>query len=471
MPSLLALSFALIQLIAPASSGPLASDLLIGPFQERIHLQHAREVANWLDTMATPGPSGNGRMWRITEDESLSTATHLYSGTSGVVLFYLQLFRVTQEPHYLEQARLGGIALCESLNDETAGRSLAFWIGDSGVAYVLYELSQEVDDPRFSEAADQVLERLVHARTPIDEAQEDAIKFTDVTDVIGGNAGIGLFLLYAHRAGHHSQALVLAEQTADGLIAQAQEVELSDESRGLKWMMSPDYPREMPNYSHGTAGVVAFLSDLHVQMKEAAESEYDGRFLDAAKSGAHYLNSIAIVEDQTCLIAHHFPADGDLFYLGWCHGPTGTAPVFERLADVTGNDRWTNLANEGTRAILRSGIPDLRPSGFWNNHGLCCGSAGVASFLLDRHQHSGDEELKEFAYRLHEDLMSKAERMPLADGRHGLRWVHAENRVQPDVVKAQTGFMQGAAGIGLWLLKLDAFERGADFPYALPIRP
>ena len=35
-----------------------------------------------------------------------------------------------------------------------------------------------------------------------------------------------------------------------------------------------------------------------------------------------------------------------------------------------------------------------------------------------------------------------------------IKWVHAEHRTQPNNLAAQTGLMQGTAGIGLWLLKL-----------------
>ena len=44
----------------------------------------------------------------------------------------------------------------------------------------------------------------------------------------------------------------------------------------------------------------------------------------------------------------------------------------------------------------------------------------------------------------------------------GRRWIVAENRTEPEAVGAQTGMMQGAAGIGLWLLRLDAFESGRE---------
>ena len=42
----------------------------------------------------------------------------------------------------------------------------------------------------------------------------------------------------------------------------------------------------------------------------------------------------------------------------------------------------------------------------------------------------------------------------------GLRWVQAENRTQPDNLVAQTGYMQGASGIGMWLLRMDAAVTG-----------
>jgi hypothetical protein len=53
----------------------------------------------------------------------------------------------------------------------------------------------------------------------------------------------------------------------------------------------------------------------------------------------------------------------------------------------------------------------------------------------------------------------------------GLRWVQAENRTQPTNLVAQTGFMQGAAGIGTWFLQLDALERGERWRYPQPDTP
>jgi hypothetical protein len=52
-----------------------------------------------------------------------------------------------------------------------------------------------------------------------------------------------------------------------------------------------------------------------------------------------------------------------------------------------------------------------------------------------------------------------------------MRWAQAEDRLRPDAVVAQTGYMQGAAGIGALLLKLDACERGRRTRVVLPDSP
>ena len=57
------------------------------------------------------------------------------------------------------------------------------------------------------------------------------------------------------------------------------------------------------------------------------------------------------------------------------------------------------------------------------------------------------------------------------DDAAGLRWVQAENRVQPENLVAQTGFMQGAAGVGTFFLQLDALSRGVTWSVPWPDTP
>ncbi|MCZ6836972.1 MAG: lantibiotic modifying-like protein, partial [Planctomycetota bacterium] len=59
----------------------------------------------------------------------------------------------------------------------------------------------------------------------------------------------------------------------------------------------------------------------------------------------------------------------------------------------------------------------------------------------------------------------------LPDGMVGLKWIQAEHRSRPELLQAQTGYMQGASGIGLWMLRLDAFETGREFNLRFPDSP
>ena len=52
-----------------------------------------------------------------------------------------------------------------------------------------------------------------------------------------------------------------------------------------------------------------------------------------------------------------------------------------------------------------------------------------------------------------------------------LKWLQAENRTSPQAVVAQTGLMQGAAGVGLAMLHLDGAIAGRRRAVVLPDDP
>ncbi len=52
-----------------------------------------------------------------------------------------------------------------------------------------------------------------------------------------------------------------------------------------------------------------------------------------------------------------------------------------------------------------------------------------------------------------------------------MSWVQAEHRMRPDYLFAQTGYMQGAAGIGTFLLRLAAADRAKTPRVVFPDTP
>ena len=407
----------------------------------------AVDAAKWI--RASRIRTEHGAVWPADPRDPSSVNTTLYAGTPGVVLFLLELHRTTGQREYLDDARLGADHLLGVL-DQTKGEGL--YTGIAGIGFTLGEVFRATGDQKYAAGVRKVVERLQASAI----ASGEGAAWSPVTDVIGGTAGAGLFLLHAARTLPSEEALALATRAGRQLLASA-----IPEHGGTKWRMSPEMQRLMPNFSHGTAGIAFFLSELYRATKNRA-------FLDGALAGARYLKAVAHTEGNVCLIFHHEPEeDGKkLFYLGYCHGPAGTARLWHSLYKATGDREWLEWTERSARAILESGIPQQQTPGFWNNVSQCCGSAGVASFFLSLHETTRKAEYLQFARTMTASLLARATR----DG-EGTRWVQAEHRVRPELLVAQTGWMQGASGVGAWLLRLEGFERGQPRRLTLPDDP
>ena len=424
--------------------------LLVGiisckPAADRPYLAASEKTASWIRASEVRAPEGLS--WPAVPKDPGSVALNLYSGTPGVVLFFLQAYYSTGKEAYLRAAREGA----DFLLSRMAGvNGMGLYEGLSGIAFALEETYRASGDEKYRQGFLVCLGRI---KTAAVEAGA-GVEWGSTTDIISGNAGTGLFLIYAARETKDGSWLDLAAR------AGARLAELGrPENGGLKWAMVPDFPRLMPNFSHGTAGIAYFLAALYKETK-------DRKFLDAALAGAKYLLSVAKTEGDSCLIFHDEPDNRDLYYLGWCHGPVGTARLFYLLYEVSGDGSWLDWVRKSANALLQSGIPDEETPGFWNNAGICCGLAGVGEFFLDLYKALGDKSYLEFSKRVTARLLAKAS---VENG--NMSWVQAEHRTRPDYLFAQTGYMQGAAGIGTFLLRLDAADRAKTRRVIFPDTP
>lgn len=265
-----------------------------------------------------------------------------------------------------------------------------------------------------------------------------------LTDLIMGTAGV---VLAAAWAGGEDAAEVVATGGA-ALLRVAEPT-----GAGLDWRIRPGHPSSMPNYSHGTAGVAAALAVAgHVLGR--------GDFLDAAGRGAAHLLDVGDLGDGGFVVPHTIPPSQrqvEPVTYGWCHGPTGTSYLFAALAfagvERVGGVEVGELRRRCLRAVLAAGVPRRLRPGFWDNDGRCCGTAGVGDALLDAAQDCADpadgEALLDAARVMGDALVERAVR----DG-DGARWRFVEHRQDPPLLPPGTGWMQGAAGIAAFLLRL-----------------
>lgn len=414
------------------------------------------QVASWLAAQAVPSEAGLA--WPAIpaaprDDAAVAPAppADLYSGSAGVVLFFAELAarRAATQPaaaaRWRELARRGAAELVARLPARSEkGFDCGLYTGLAGTGAVLLETARLLDEPAWRDAAHACVAALQRAA----RVAGHGVEWSETTDVIAGGAGIGLFLLAMHEQAGDPLALDLASRAGRRLEQLAVR-----EPVGRSWRMDPSFPRVMPNFSHGTAGIAFFLARL-------AQASGEARFLDAARDGADHLLAIADRAGGGLRVHHHEPGGRDLHYLGWCHGPTGTARLFEQLAAQTGDARYAEAARATTRTLLASGLPAPQP-GFWNNVGQCCGSAGIVERLLDaacdaaRAGAGGPAQAcRGLARTLAEDLLARGARDAA-----GLAFPHAEHRTRPEQIAAQCGYMQGAAGVGLALLHLAADAR------------
>lgn len=427
-----------------------------------VHLSRALEAVAYIRAQKVEGAN----KWRRTDAQDARADYSLYHGASGIILLLLELHAAGQDANALAEAVAAGEEVVAYL-DRKEQLSVSPSTGWPGYAFALGELAKASGGQAFQAAAARCLDRMHAQATPLGKGIGwiEPMPFSDITGMTGdreiydqsvGAAGAGLVLLYAHANSLHPKSLEWAVAVGERLLEVAE-----TDPDGLRWRMMSDmpFPFTAPNFAHGGAGVGYFLAQLFRATGEA-------RYLDAAREAARYTMSRASEAGSGRLVCHTEEARKPIFYLGACHGPAGTGRLLLDLHALTGEARWLNDAKALVDGLLSTGAPEVRSKGYWNNFGQCCGDAGVGEFALLMAARTGDAAYRDLAERCAQVIEGQSE---IANGAR--RWPQAEHRERPDFIEAQTGYMQGAAGIASFLLHLATTQAGAPVKIAMPDWP
>ncbi len=426
------------------------------------YLDAAAAAARFIRSQRVEGTA----RWRRTDQGDVADFS-IYHGAAGVILLLLELHAAGLDAAALDEATAAG----EELLGFVRGRrraSVSPSRGWPGYAFVLAELARATGREDFRAAAAECLDRLRAQATALGAGIGwiEPMPFSDITGFTGereiydqsvGAAGAALVLLYAHEAGVHPQALEWARLASERLLEVAE-----TDPDGLRWRMMADMPFAFtaPNFAHGGAGVGYLLARLHRHTR-------DPRHLEAAIAAARYTLSRATpIGERGRLVCHTEEARKPIFYLGACHGPAVTGRLLLELYGQTRDAAWLEAAEALVEGMLGLGAPETRSKGLWNNHGLCCGDAGIGEFALLMAARTGRAEHLALAERCAKVTLSRAQ----ARG-DGLCWPQAEHRDRPEFIEVQTGYMQGAAGIGSFLLHLGTTLEGAPVKIQPPDWP
>jgi hypothetical protein len=428
-------------------------------------LKTAVSAAQWIQSAQKE--DAGGIRWIPDPDHpekptTVSAPNAIYSGSAGTILFFLQLAQATGDQRYLDTAASGADYLAATWRDlidkpapgllSGAGLNLSLYGGLSGLAFVLNETAKVTGKSHYRETAQLASDHLVDAAKP----SGAGVAWSGAPG-IGADGSIVLYLLYAAREFQNDRYRDAAKRAGDRIL----ELAIQEPKGGLSWRGFPAFPglpkdAYFPNFEGGTAGVAYVLTRLY---SETGREE----FLSAARRGAQHLQTIATVHGNAALIPYRFPDLTDLYYLGYCHGPAGTARTFYELHRVTRDTVYADWTDRLAQGVIQSGVHEEQTPGYWNVVCQCCGSAGVTDLFLGLWAASGRAEYLAFAQRVARQLVSRATNL---DGK-GDRWYQAWTRIKPWEVNAETGYSIGASA----LLHVHLAEQGRYSAILLPDNP
>jgi hypothetical protein len=411
----------------------------------------------WVQTQVRSDDDG---LWLPETPDQTTPGDHPYGMHSGVggLAHVLAEIRSTRELTSTEL--LLGDAIAETLvsriDDETEYDYFDGLVSTLGILIALGAAGADLAVARLSELATP------DGWQPSFLGPPRAVPEGRCNDATLGTAAVVLGAVWAMRYDVPG-ADALAARAADILVAE--QVEVPD---GLDWSFIPERfvlePRgQMPNWSHGLAGVVGSL---------VAAGATLGRpdLVEAARLGAEHLVILADTSDGGMRIPHVVPGHEDLdtYTYTWCHGPAGTSLAFAALAHARVPEVAGRTTYDWERACLHSlttsGIPERVYPGFWDNDGRCCGTAGVGDVVLNVWQRHGLDEDLAFAVTLGDALVERAIDGSPDGGDHSY-WRFVEHRNEDPLLPPGPGWMQGAAGIAAYLFRLARLlDQGPDAP-------
>jgi lantibiotic biosynthesis protein len=346
----------------------------------------------------------------------------LYSGTAGISLFLAKLLKNSGDNIWkttLEGGINATLKQAKSLNPKT---SIGFYSGIPGIAHSLIEAGDALQQ-----------EEIINRGLDLLEELQGTIPQKELIDVISGPAGTIPFLLQCARRFKREKLTATAIAYGEHLLKLAQ-----PSDKGTSWdTMGDPTQKNLTGYSHGVAGIVCALLELHIVTK-------DKRFLNTAIEGLRYERNHFVKEQGNWPDFRNIDGGKSgktICNMAWCHGAPGIGMARLRTIELLKND--PQIMEEINTAINTTAATLIHPpKAGMGNYSLCHGASGNADLLILAADQLKIPELKQRAEQV---------------GLHGLQYIERNNLPWPCGVPEggeTPNLLLGLAGIGYFYLRL-----------------
>jgi hypothetical protein len=404
-------------------------------------LSEAQRIGDRL--LAEAETDKDGMYWQsMTMDMDLKISfvksETIYSGVSGIVLFFLELYKQTRDRRYMDAAVQGMnwvVAYCE----KNPSNYYALFTGRMGVSYTLLQMHAYTREEKY-------LEQALATAGPCRNFPGQG----NIDDLINGSAGTLLGLLHLHAATGAEWLLETMGLYIRRLVERAHHG-----PAGLYWDRSHQLIGGLCGFSHGAAGIgFVFLELGHYFQNNAFYQAAEQAFLyerfryqksRLPQNWPDLRKGIYRDEDRQAHLKALEEENWDFFTSGsdmnaWCHGAAGIGLSRLRAYQLLKKDIYKK---EARIAIAKTRSTDIESPNASPLCILCHGQAGNAELFLYAWQTLKNKKYLAMAETIAVNILDHHEK-----NHRYLPGFRTENKEE------DTSLFMGNAGIGYFMLRL-----------------
>jgi len=416
--------------------------------QEKRIMQEAERIGGELLSKAQREPVGmswDTMSMDLNRAITFHKAEGIYSGVSGIVLFFLELYRKTNSQEYLEAAVEGMKWVTDYCKTKPSDYP-ALITGRMGVPYSLLRMnrfSRETGEKHYVEDALAIAKELVEITD---------LRYKRVDDLINGTSGSLLAYVHLHAVTGETWILQVIDQYIQHLLEWAH-----TGPSGLYWDRSESSSSGLCGFSHGAAGIGFtfleigryFRNETFFKIAEQAFRYERHFFREDLKNWPDLRKGIYSDEDREKHRKAFLENDMEFFNStgdmnAWCHGASGIGLSRLRAFQVLNNELYRQEALTAIEKTISTDLNELPNLNIPRSFTLCHGSGGNADLFLR-------------AYRLFKDpqyleLSIKVALRGLDSYEKNRYYVSGFSTAGPN--QQDTSLFMGNAGVGYFYLRV-----------------